>query len=289
MGRRCMVCSGLVAVVFSVVLLSCQTTQPASGAQASGTQASDASQKYSSQVMNIPTRQGVTESFELLTPRDPKAVVVSFTGGYGSVYWQYSKPTDKKGNFLERNRTLFAERGFVVASIAPPSDRKDLKGFRETPEHVQDIQALIAWLRQKFSLPLWLVGTSNGTMSIASAAIELTGSNAPDGIVFTSSILVTEPGEGMAVPDLAIDKIQIPVLVVHHESDGCAYCKPSELPRLMDKLTNSPRKELWTVSGGKNYGDPCQPQSYHGFNGIDKEVIEKIAGWIIPMAPASAS
>jgi len=280
MNRRRLFGLGLVAVVSFFVIL------PVSWA------AGDMKQEFSSQVMEIPTRHGVTESFELLTPEQPKAVIVSFTGGDGRVNWQYATPTNKKSNFLERNRTLFAELGFVVASIAPPSDRKDLNRFRETSEHVRDIQALIAWLRQKFSLPVWLVATSNGTLSTAFAAIQLTGSDGPDGLVLTSSILDNrnnDPNERMPVPDLAIDKIQIPVLVVHHEMDGCPLCQPSKLPGLMDKLTNAPRKELFTFSGGQNIGDPCQPQSYHGFNGIDKEVIDKIAGWLIPAAPASSS
>ncbi len=252
------------------------------------TQEIGAMSKYSSHEIQIPTRGGITERFELITPQDPKAVIVSFTGGAGRVNFSSSNPSNTKANFLERNRTLFAERGFVVASITPPSNRNDLSGFRETAEHVQDIRAVIAWLRQKFSLPVWLIGTSNGTESVAFAATQLTGSDGPDGIVLTSSILIAEPGEGLPVPDLAIDKIQIPVLVVHHELDGCAYCKPGELPRLMDKLTNAPRKELWTVSGGKNYGDPCQPESYHGFNGIDKDVIDKISGWIVPTTASSS-
>jgi len=242
-------------------------------------------QEFSSQVIEIPTRQGVTESFELLTPQQPKAVIVSFTGGDGRVYWQYATPANSKSNFLERNRTLFAERGFVVASIAPPSDRKDLNLFRETPEHVQDIQALIAWLRQKFSLPVWLVGTSAGTMSVAFAAIQSTGSTGPDGIVLTSTVLDKSDNgshKNLPVPDLAIDKIRIPVLVIHHEKDGCILCQPSVLSGLMRKLTNAARKELVTFSGGQNIGDPCGPQSYHGFNGIDEEVIDKVAGWIIP-------
>lgn len=263
----------LVASVLSFAIL------PASWA------ASDMKQEFSSQVIEIPTRQGVTESFELLTPQQPKAVIVSFTGGDGRVYWQYATPANSKSNFLERNRTLFAERGFVVASIAPPSDRKDLNLFRETPEHVQDIQALIAWLRQKFSLPVWLVGTSAGTMSVAFAAIQSTGSTGPDGIVLTSTVLDKSDNgshKNLPVPDLAIDKIRIPVLVIHHEKDGCILCQPSVLSGLMRKLTNAARKELVTFSGGQNIGDPCGPQSYHGFNGIDEEVIDKVAGWIIP-------
>jgi hypothetical protein len=48
----------------------------------------------------------------------------------------------------------------------------------------------------------------------------------------------------------------------------------------MDKLTAVPRKELLTFEGGKGQGDPCEAMAYHGFNGIEREVVEKIADWI---------
>ena len=280
-----------VTAALILTFAGCATTQPASSAPPSGAQAQELRQEYTSQTVEISARPEVTERFELLTPQQPKAVIVSFTGGDGRVYWQYATPGNSKSNFLERNRTLFAERGFVVASIAPPSDRTVLTGFRETADHVQDIHALIVWLRQKFSLPVWLLGTSAGTMSVAYAAIELTGSDGPDGIVLTSSVL-NDSDDGtktnLPLPDLAVDKIQVPVLVVHHEMDGCGICRPSVLPVLMRKLTSAPRKELWTVNGGQNIGDPCQPQSYHGFNGVDEKVINKVADWISTV-PASSS
>jgi len=48
----------------------------------------------------------------------------------------------------------------------------------------------------------------------------------------------------------------------------------------MDKLTAVPRKELLTFEGGKSQGDPCNAMAYHGFNGIEQEVVTKIAEWI---------
>jgi hypothetical protein len=30
-----------------------------------------------------------------------------------------------------------------------------------------------------------------------------------------------------------------------------------------------------------NHGDPCEGRAYHGFNGIEREVVEKIAAWIV--------
>jgi len=48
----------------------------------------------------------------------------------------------------------------------------------------------------------------------------------------------------------------------------------------MDKLTAVPRKELLTVEGGRNQGDPCEAMANHGFNGKEQEVVKKIAEWI---------
>ncbi len=44
----------------------------------------------------------------------------------------------------------------------------------------------------------------------------------------------------------------------------------------------APRKELVTVNWGSNRGDPCEAFAYHGFNGIEDEVVGKIAAWIAP-------
>jgi len=48
----------------------------------------------------------------------------------------------------------------------------------------------------------------------------------------------------------------------------------------MEKLSGVPRKELLTIEGGKTQGDPCEAMAYHGFNGIEQQVVTKIAEWI---------
>jgi hypothetical protein len=37
---------------------------------------------------------------------------------------------------------------------------------------------------------------------------------------------------------------------------------------------------LVTYKGGGNRGDPCEAFAYHGFNGLEKDVVARIAGWI---------
>ena len=140
--------------------------------------------------------------------------------------------------------------------------------------------AVIAWLRQQSPAPVWLVGTSRGTQSAAYIATEASPEQGgPDGVVLTSTIL-TDNG-GRAVPKMPVDKLSIPVLVVHHEQDGCKLCAPSDLPLLMDKLAQTPKAALIMIKGGQNTGNPCEARAYHGFNGIEAEVVGKIGAWMV--------
>ena len=235
-------------------------------------------------VVDIPTRPSVTQRMVVLEPDKPKAAVVLFAGGHGGL--QISSSGSFKwgqGNFVVRSRELFVSRGLMVAVVDAPSDRQNppyLGGFRQKPEHVADIKAVIAWLKQQAKLPVWLVGTSRGTQSAAFIATQLAPADGgPDGVVLTSTMLTEIPG-GRPVPKMPLGRIQVPTLVVHHKQDGCEHCKYDDLPQLMDKLTAVPRKELLTFEGGKTQGNPCEAMAYHGFNGIEKEVVTKIAEWI---------
>ena len=181
---------------------------------------------------------------------------------------------------------MFAAHGLLTVVIDAPSDRQSdpfLSGFRQTPQHVTDIKAVIAWLKQQVKVPVWLVGTSRGTQSAAYIGTQLPlVDGGPDGLVLTATILL-DPN-GTPVPNMALEKIGVPVLVAHHRQDGCSLCPYAELPRLMNKLTLSPKKRLLTFDGGQNVGDPCEAFAYHGFNGIESDVVTKIAQWIQGLA-----
>lgn len=233
-------------------------------------------------VVDIPTRPGVTQRMLVMAPAEPKATVILFAGGHGGL--QISGEDAFKwgiGNFLIRSRGLFKDQGLLVIVVDAPSDRQIapyLSGFRQTPEHVMDIKAVVAWARGQAKIPVWLVGTSRGTQSAAFVATELDGPDGPDGLVLTSTILTDN--KGRPVPDMALEKIRIPVLVVHHEQDACSHCAFQEIPRLMEKLSNSSRKKMLSFTGGENRGDACEAKSYHGFNGLEKEVVSQIASWL---------
>jgi hypothetical protein len=235
-------------------------------------------------VVDIPTRPGVTQRMVVITPDKPKAAVVLFAGGHGGLQ---ITPTGNfkwgEGNFVVRTRQMFVAKGLMVAVVDAPSDRQNspyLGGFRQTPAHVADIKAVIAWLKQQNNIPMWLVGTSRGTQSAAFITTQMAPADGgPDGLVLTSSTLTDKSGR--PVPEMPLEKIKVPTLVVHHKQDGCEFCKPADLPKLMGKLTAVSRKELLTFDGGRSQGDPCEAMAYHGYNGIEQKVVEAIAEWIM--------
>lgn len=243
----------------------------------------NATGQIAQKVVDIPTRPGVSQRMVVLSPQEPKASVILFSGGNGGLQiFPDGSFKRGEGNFLVRTRQLFADQGLLVAVVDAPSDRQSppfLSGFRQRSEHAADIKAVIALVREQGKVPVWLVGTSRGTQSAAYVATEFNGPDGPDGLVLTSTILTDD--KGRPVPAMPLARLRIPVLVVHHEQDGCGHCSFSDVPGLMEKLGNVPRTQLLSFKGGGNRGDPCEAFAYHGFNGLEREVVAQIAAWIL--------
>ncbi len=236
---------------------------------------------FANSVVDIPTRSGVSERIHVLKSENPKAVAILFAGGHGGLQiGDDGKYGWGGGNFLVRSAELFVKAGLMVVVVDAPSDRQKepfLNGFRQTKEHVEDTQAVLSWVKSQTNAPIWLVGTSRGTQSVASIA--LGNVKGIHGIVLTSTIL--HDTKSKAVPELELEKLNIPVLVVHHENDGCSHCSFSLVENMMKKLDKNPHKALLTFQGGQTKGDPCNAFGYHGFNGIEQEVVTKMTDWML--------
>lgn len=228
----------------------------------------------------VTARQGVNQPFWLIEPDEASHTLVLFAGGKGKLKID-NNGIKKKGNFLVRSREIFAEQGFNVAIVDKPADQASLKGFRTTGAHVKDIAGVISFLRERYKhKPIWLVGTSRGTISAANAAAQLDNVNGPDGIVLTAS--VTEPSNSGAdsLHDVDLSKITVPTLVVHHKHDECYVTPYAGAMKLIEQLTSVSVKKLKGFIGGRNEGNACRGKSYHGFKGIEEDVVDFIAAWI---------
>jgi len=154
-----------------------------------------------------------------------------------------------------------------------------LEFFRHSEAHAIDITGVIAELRKLANVPVWAVGTSNGSASVANVATRFPPSRGPDGIVLTSS--VERSDRGNSVFDASLGRIKVPALVVHHKDDACPWTPYRGAIHLKDALSASPARELIEIDGGSTpYGDPCEPYHYHGFIGRERLVVKIIADWI---------
>jgi pimeloyl-ACP methyl ester carboxylesterase len=235
------------------------------------------------QLITVPTRPGVTETVLVIRPPGPPAAtVVLFVGGPGKAGLKTPWKTGHRGgNFLFRAADRFAENGFLVAVVDTPTDRPDgLWDWRTGREHSEDIAAVIAALWATAAVPVWLVGTSMGTLSAASAAA-LLKTGGPAGIVLTSSVTQSSRQSHESVNTVRLQDIAVPVLVVHHEADGCRSSPYAGAQALLDRLRGSPRRELLGFTGGDTpRSGPCEPFAPHGYLGIETKVVDAIAAWI---------
>lgn len=233
-------------------------------------------------LVELSTRPGVSISFYYMKQDACKATVVLLPGGSGSIGMKNGVPA--ANNFLVRSRDYFAATGLNVALVETPSDQDDLDySFRISPEHIEDLRHVAVFLKKDAGLPVWLVGTSRGTISATAAAIAF-GNEELAGIVLTSS--VTSKKKSGAVPYQILELISIPVLVLHHEYDGCKVCDPRDASLITRGLKNAPVKKAILVAGGANpRGDPCKGSHWHGFVGMEKEAVEIISNWIKKPTP----
>lgn len=230
------------------------------------------------EVREIPTRPGVTLRFLYAKAEHPVASAVLLQGGSGAI-GIYPNGTTQSEGFLATGAARFAGNGVSVAIPDVPSDRNNLHDFRATPEHAQDVAALIAFLRQQANVPVWAIGTSNGSLSAAASSTRLKDKG-PDGIVLTAAVTQRPVMQAHPVTDAPLGEVTVPVLLVHHKEDGCQVTPYAAMPDLLAALKSSRKKELISVEGGsRGSGTPCGG-GHHQFLGIETAVTNTIVEWI---------
>jgi hypothetical protein len=220
------------------------------------------------EVINLPTRPGVMQSILFTAAARPVASLVLFPGNFGLV-------RAVRANFLIRVVPNFVALDFNVAVADSPSDQPNgmPDGFRLSEAHATDIATVIAFLRQRAAVPVWLVGTSRGTISAASVGVRL-GPPRVDGVVLTSTVWAGSVGQ---VP---LEQLRVPTLIVHNRDDGCGESPFNLAAAGLDRLSAAPAKEFIAVAGGKSRSGACEALSPHGYYGIEDQVVPLIGAWI---------
>jgi hypothetical protein len=236
------------------------------------------------EIVALQTRPGVTQAFFIagMGEHKPEAAAMLLIGGGGNIRLRTEAGEIRfsQGNFLPRARREFIRNGILPVILDNPTDQQAGEGmsdgFRESREHYTDIRAVRGELYKRFpELPVFLVGTSRSTLSVAYLARWL--QTDIQGAVLTSSMFYT--GGRNPRPVLVgfnWSQIRPPLLFVHHQDDGCGATPYGEAARL------GGRYPLITVRGGKPpESGPCEPLSNHGYFGKEAETVDAIAAWML--------
>lgn len=192
----------------------------------------------------------------LIIPPKPKGSIILLAGGDGDLHMDAAGNTNSY-NSLVRTRYAFAQRGLAVL----------------VPEPNVNLVAAVEDMRKYGRVTI--AGTSRGTQRAARGIAE--GAK-PDRLVLTSGFLSMESGD----PDNAVNIIGTPsalppTLVVHHRHDSCFKTLPAGVDPFL-KWSGGRAKVTW-LDGGVNEGNACAARAYHGFNGIDGQMVSAVAGF----------
>ena len=198
---------------------------------------------------------------------------------------------DSQGNFLIRSARRFLNARLNVAMLdsepafAAPNG---LTNQRLTQAHADHLAQVIATVRNQWpGKPVWLIGTSNGTLSVFNAAARLTGSALPNGIALTSTVTQSDTSgrDGPCAGHRPEPRQHHgAALVMGHENDSCFVTPPSEALNIYNGLTSLP---LARKKSAIDQGRPAQHSGYGlrrlpspWYNGVEQAAVTAIVEFI---------
>jgi hypothetical protein len=196
------------------------------------------------------TADGTSVSYLLTTTgsQTPTYAVILMPGGNGIM-------SPQSVNFLIRSRAIFAEGPFVAAST-------------DATNKPNRVMAIVSDLQRRYpGVKVYVVGTSRSTEATMALARPLDGKVA--GFVHSSSM------NGISSFDPRGLKSRN--LIVLHKKDACQATRPSN--GIASKRSYG--TDLIEMDGGNSTGNECEAYAYHGYNGVERETVDKIKQWIM--------
>ncbi len=209
--------------------------------------------------------------------QNSKALILLLPGGEGILFL--------KPNMTELNSSLSpilkrltdpskTSGQFDIAVMDSPYSLKVPPGgggARGSFDHIKRVESVVKYYREKTHLPIILMGHSNGTISINEFVKYIQANNKTD--LLSGLILSGTRNEVSISPP-----IDIPIIFMHHEKDGCEHDSFSTDMRRYEKVAdfNKSATSFITIkTGNAVLGDPCHSGLHMYFN-ADDEVSQKL-------------
>jgi len=230
----------------------------------------------SPRVVDLPLAGGGTQRALYAEAPHARAIVVMLPGGAGEVGIDESGDAHGK-NFVVRTRALWNARGYSVL-IPDAIDDTKMRGIRSSPRYAAIVSDLVAYARRQTSGPIFLLGTSQGSIAAMNGAASLREDQIA-GVVLTESVS-RQSRSHETVFDAHPELVNVPALVVANRDDACKVAPPQDAPKIAAAMTHSPQVNVIYVSGGVLRSNDCGSLSPHGYNGIEQFVVDSIVAWM---------
>jgi pimeloyl-ACP methyl ester carboxylesterase len=228
-------------------------------------------------VHNLPLDNGGVQRVLYVPSAGPtRGVIVMFPGGAGAIGIQNDGNIEHGDNFLVRTRDLWRAKGYAVV-IVDSIDDQSMRGLRSTPAYAAIAAKVIDFARQLGNTPVWVMGTSQGSIAAMNAAS--TEGTGLAGVVLTESVSVLG-GSHETVFDAHPERVRIPSLIVANQNDECKVAPPNMAQDIAQSMHGTHATVLVVNGGVRRSKDNCGSLTPHGYYGIEATVIDDIVRWM---------
>jgi hypothetical protein len=229
-------------------------------------------------VFELPLISGERQRVLYVALHSPLATIVMLPGGSGNIELTRAGDVRRDDNFVVRTRGMWAAKGYAVV-IPDTIDHANLRGVRSSSEYASVVEALIRFAHAQAPGPVFLLGTSQGSIAAANGAAHAHPGTLA-GVVLTESVSRLG-GSHETVFDADLQDIRIPALVVANRTDRCNVAPPQDAPKVAAAMGQSPDVHVVEVSGGIEASpNACASLTPHGYYGIEARVVGTISDWI---------
>lgn len=216
--------------------------------------------------------------------QEAKATLIFLPGGFGHVGIKPTTPasspyfTRYHFNLMLKRLTnpavtsgLFNVVIFDNPTLLAQATKYTYPSSRRTSDHLVRIDSVVQHYQNLLSKPIWLIGHSNGAVSITEYYKNIQKNNkepSVSGLIYSGAIHGADFGENTLLP----------VLFMHHEKDGCEVTTWQHSQKVFQKLTSqgNTKSEFALLKGGDAEDkDPCI-SGLHMYFGAEKEAADLI-------------
>ena len=213
-----------------------------------------------------------------------KALLILIPGGEGQIKLK-PKQIDVQNQFYKTLKHLTygsepKEIFDVVLFDSPERLDNNPKGYpssRATKDHLSRIFNVIKFYKEKTQKPVWLMGHSNGAVSIT----EYLRYENKLGQNSQIAGLIVSGARKVAYFDSA--PLDLPILFMNHRKDGCSDADPNASMGNFKKVQglNKDQTSFVFIETGDPEGKPCE-SGYHMYNNATEEVIMTLRNFVVP-------